>query len=186
MEPAQSAPEASARQTADALAADRKGGAFLRDAALKPTGAYRLPGLALRPEMRLVEPIVFEVGARGSGLFITVPAGYITDGYSMPGRLLQAKQPKGANYLLPAILHDWLYDVGTVPRDMCDRILLQAMRAVGVEKLHRFVVYRAVRLGGAGGFAKPLPINLACVRRARESQAFDALLAIMKKEIPHV
>ena len=56
------------------------------------------------------------------------------------------------------------------------------MRAVGVEPWQRAVVYRTVRLGGAGGFAQPLPVNLASVRKARESRAFDALLAFMKKE----
>lgn len=162
------------------LSVARKGGAFLADAALAPTGAFRLPGQALRPEMRLAEPVVFELGATGSGFFITVPAGYVTDGYSLPGRLLQAYQPRAATFLLPAILHDWLYDVGCVPRDICDRVLLQAMRAVGVAPWRRFLVYRAVRFGGAGGFARPLPINLACVRQARESRAFDALLAFMK------
>lgn len=171
---------ASPAAPAAALATARKGGEFLSDAALEATGAYRIPGLKRRAEMRLVEPIVFEIGACGSGLFVTVPRGYITDGYSLPGTLLQLFQPRSANYLLPAILHDWLYDVGSVPRDICDRILLQAMRAVGVSKFRRFIVYRAVRLGGWGGFAKPLPINLACVTQARESRALDALLAYLK------
>lgn len=171
---------APAKSVADALADARKSGAFLADASLQATGSYRLPGLKRRPEKRLVEPVVFEVGARGSGLFVTVPAGYVTDGYSLPGQLLQRFQPESADFLLPAILHDWLYDVGTVPRDMCDRILLQAMRAVGVSRVRRFVVYRAVRLGGWGGFAKPLPVNLACVREARASRAFDALLSHLK------
>jgi hypothetical protein len=163
-----------------ALAEGRKSGEFIADADLEFTGTYRLPGQQRRPEKRLVAPIVFELGARGSGFFITVPQGYITDGYSLPGRMLQLFQPASATFLLPAILHDWLYDVGSVPRDMCDRILLQAMRAVGVAAWQRFFVYRAVRFGGAGGFAQPLPVNLACVRQARESRAFDALLAHLK------
>jgi hypothetical protein len=163
-----------------ALAEGRKGGAFLSDAALVATGAYRLPGQKRRPEQRLVEPIVFELGATGSGLFITVPVGYVTDGYSLPGRLLQLFQPRTADFLLPAILHDWLYDTGLVPRDMCDRILLQAMRAVGVAPWQRAIVNVAVRCGGGGGFARPLPVNLACVRQARASLAFDALLTFMK------
>ena len=178
--------DAPARQTVAALAAARKGGAFLSDIVLQPTGAYRLPGLQRRPEMRLVEPVVFELGAAGSGFFITVPAGYVTDGYSLPGRLLQHFQPKDGRNLMPAILHDWLYDVGSVPRDVCDRILLQAMRAIDVDRVQRFCVYRAVRFGGAGGFAQPLPVNLASVRRARASRAFDALLAHLKSEISHV
>ena len=64
-----------------------------------------------------MQPIAFELGAPGSGLIIYVPAGYITDGFSMPGKALQAFQPRSANFLLPSILHDWLYDTGLVPRE---------------------------------------------------------------------
>lgn len=162
------------------MRSDALKGRFLSDAALVDTGGFRIPNLRLRPEKKLAEPIVFEIGERGSGLLVTVPAGYITDGYSMPGVLLQLFQPRSARYLLPAILHDWLYDAGTVPRDMADRILLEGMRAVGVAAWQRFLVYRAVRLGGGGGFGKPLPLNLGIVTQARASGLDVAVLAFLK------
>lgn len=165
-----------------ATKAARKAGEFLSDAALVETGEFRLPGRRLRPERRLVEPVVFELGGDGSGVTITVPSGYITDGYSMPGALLQVFQPHTARWLLPAILHDWLYDAGLVPRAVADRVLLHAMRAVGVSKPRAFIVYWAVRLGGKGGFGRPEPSNLALVRAARTAGVRDAIYAFLKSK----
>lgn len=165
-------------------AAIRAGGEFLSDAALVPTGEFRIPNLKRRPEYRLAEPIVFEIGGPGSGLQVVVPAGYITDGYSLPGALLQLFQPRSANYLLPSILHDWLYDAGLVPRAMADRILRQAMRAVKVPAWRCAIVYAAVRLGGSGGFNKPIPINLEIVAKARTLGASAALLGYLREITP--
>lgn len=172
------------------LASARKAGAFeTPEPQLEPTGTQRRTGLGMRTDRRLLAPIAFELGAPGSGLIIYVPAGYITDGYSLPGLALQAFQPASARYLMPAILHDWLYDVGLVPRAMADRVLLHAMRAVGVPEWQCLPVYAAVRAGGWGGFAKPLPVNLDIVRQARANGVTDALLAHLNtlgKEPVHV
>lgn len=159
----------------------RKGGEFLSEAALVATGEFRVPNLKRRPEYKLAEPIVFEIGGPGSGLQVVVPAGYVTDGYSLPGALLQLFQPHSANFKLPSILHDWLYDAGLVPRAMADRILLQAMRAVKVAGWQRALVFAAVRLGGWGGFNRPLPINLGIVAKARTLGAGEALLAYLRE-----
>lgn len=162
----------------------RKAGAFLSDGALELTGEFRRTGYGgKRYERRLVQPIVFEVGATGSGLIVYVPAGYITDGFSMPGTLLQLFQPHSARYLLPSILHDWLYDTGLVSRGIADAVLLQAMRAVGAAGWQAKLVYFAVRLGGWGGFGKPLPVNLDIVDGAPAlgvSEAIVAYLATLK------
>lgn len=161
------------------LKKERKGGTFLDEGALKPTGKLREG--ERRPEFVVTRPIVFEVGAPGSGMCVWVPPGYVTDGYSLPGRILQWFQPEHANWLLPAILHDWLYDTGRVPRDMCDRILLQGMREVGVAAWQRFFVYRAVRLGGGGGYGRPIPLNLSIVEASRDAAVADAVLAYLKE-----
>lgn len=158
----------------------KKKGTFLDEGALTPTGRKREG--AFREEYIVTSPIVFESGAPGSGLIVWVPAGYVTDGYSMPGRLLQLFQPKHANFLLPAILHDWLYDLGLCPRDMADRMLLQAMREVGVAAWQRFIVYRAVRFGGAGGFGKPEVANMDLVRNHKNGGVSAAVLKHLKGE----
>lgn len=160
-------------------AAARKSGAFLSDATLELTGGFRRTWFAKRYERRLVAPIVFELGAPGSGLIIYVPAGYITDGFSMPGTLLQLFQPHSARYLLPSILHDWLYDTGLVSRGIADAVLLQAMRAVGAAGWQAKLVYFAVRLGGWGGFGKPMPENLDIVDAAPGLGVGEAIVAYL-------
>lgn len=142
-------------------------GLILDDSAIKWRGTFRDTGLQTREEFELTRRIVVELGGRGSGLLLVVPKGYVPDGYSMPGRILQAFQPRHARWLLPSILHDWLYDVGSIPRSVCDAILFDVMKELGVPHWQCLAVYLAVRAGGWGGFNKPLPINLAIVREAR-------------------
>lgn len=156
---------------------------------LTATGNRRQTGWGWRTEYRLAEPVVFNLGAGGSGLVLYVPRDYVTDGFSMPGVLLQMFQPSDPVYLLPAILHDWLYDAGLVPREMADLVLLCAMRAVGVPDWKRRAVYAAVRIGGQGGFGRPLPVNMDIVRAARAngvSIAIRQYLMTLAKEAPHV
>lgn len=77
----------------------------------------------------------------------------VTDLASIPifaRRLLPADGP----YVKPAVLHDDGYvsrGWGLMDRAEVDGLLEEAMRACGVAQWKRFVVYRAVRLGG--GFA---------------------------------
>lgn len=156
--------------------ARKPSGIFLCEGDLEPTGTFRDPGAKTRPEFRLRVPVVYEVGGQGSGLIVTVPAGYITDRYSLPGRVLQGWQPEGVKWWAPALVHDWLYDTGLVPRSVADAILLEAMRAIGVEQWQRTVVYNAVAAGGRSGFGKPEPANLRLVRDAR-ARPLEARLA---------
>ena len=161
------------------MGAVRRSVLVLTDECFEATGKFRERGSKTRPTRRLLKPIVCELGGAGSGLFVVVPPGYITDGYSMPGRLLQVFQPRSAKWFLPSLLHDWLYDGGLLPRDMCDRILLEAMRELGVEWWQRMFVYLGVRIGGWGGYGAPLPENLELVlaeRRAGLSERFTAYL----------
>jgi hypothetical protein len=163
------------------LSALRDGGRFISAPKLRPTGTFRIPDRRLRPEYVVEEPIVFEIGARGSGMIVVVPAGYVTDGYSLPGRLLQLFQPDDPLALLAAALHDGLYSIGLVPRDMCDRVLLEGMRATEVPPILRFIVYRAVRFGGAGGYGKPETVNLDVVAHARREGLGEALTHWLKE-----
>lgn len=141
---------------------------------LELTGGRRKTGWGWRVERRLLEPVSFRCSVAGFDLSVEVPAGYITDGYSMPGMLLQVFQPSDPIYLLPPILHDWPYDVGILPREVADLMLLQAMRAVGVPEWQCIAVYGAVRVGGGGGYGKPLPVNMDIVREARAKAALES------------
>ena len=78
---------------------------------------------------------------------ITVPAKYVTDLASVP-RLLWNIVPPIGKYDCAAVIHDWLYQKGTVTRDQADAVLLEGMRVYGIKKSLRAVIYAGVRVGG--------------------------------------
>ena len=56
---------------------------------------------------RLNEPLRYEKGHKGSGLWIVAPAGMITDGASVP-RILWTLLPPWGSYSRAAAIHDYL------------------------------------------------------------------------------
>ncbi len=75
------------------------------------TGELRLTSLDADCRVwRLDEPLTYEVGALGSGLMIEVPAGFVTDGASIPPPLRGLLPPWG-RYSRAAIVHDYLLRV---------------------------------------------------------------------------
>jgi hypothetical protein len=135
---------------------------LLKDGDLEPTGGLREG----RPEYMLMRDIIFEAWSPGSGMAVIVPAGYVTDRFSLPG-LLKSFQPSQEKWLMPALIHDWLYDVGQIPRSKADSIFSQAMAAAGAKWWHRYGAFVGVRFGGSSGFGKPTSLNRELVERAR-------------------
>lgn len=87
---------------------------------------------------------------------ITVPAGYITDFASVPKAFWWVYPPTGY-YQHAALLHDFLYDVHHLGRDLCDRKvadrrLREQMKADGVGIRTRWTFWVAVRLFGGRGW----------------------------------
>lgn len=138
---------------------------ILKPGDLEPTGGFR-DGDPERPEFMLMRDIVFEAWKPKSGCAVIVPAGYVTDRFSLPG-MIQGFQPKQEKWLMPALVHDWLYDVGLIPRSKADSIFSQAMRASGTRWWHRYGAFVGVRVRGGGGFGKPTAINQKLTDRAR-------------------
>ena len=102
----------------------------------------------------LLEPFWFHLMMKGISCKITVSAGFITDFASVPRPFWNLIPPWG-KHGKAAILHDWLYykpDGRT--RAFCDRILLEALHALGVRWLRRRIMYRAVRLCGWAAWRK--------------------------------
>jgi hypothetical protein len=122
------------------------------------------------------EPLAWEVGAVGSGEFITVPAFYaegltdaqlwlletrravapgVTDLASIPPAFRWLLAPNGP-FTKAACLHDYLYKTrgmwGRYGREACDRIFLEAMLATGVTDEQARIIHRAVRIGGGRAF----------------------------------
>lgn len=95
----------------------------------------------------LLEDITYHVGSLQSTDKIVIPAGFVTDGGSVPRPLWGIVSPWG-KASKPYILHDWLYNTQERTRLVSDAILLEAMEVVGVNWFQRFLIYRGVRLGG--------------------------------------
>lgn len=78
---------------------------------------------------------------------ISVPEDFVTDFASIPRGLWNLLPPTGY-YGKAAVLHDYLYRCTDVPRDICDRVFLEAMEVLQVKWITRRLMYRAVRIFG--------------------------------------
>lgn len=90
---------------------------------------------------------------------IIVPAGTVTDFASVPRVPLAYWLFAGIGQPA-AVVHDWLYGGGIVPREMADEIFLEAMEACGVSAWRRLPMYWAVRAFGGNRYraaAAPRP-----------------------------
>lgn len=120
------------------------------------TGPLIVEHLSVNPlHWKLVTPLYFEEGCKGSGRWIDVPIGRITDMASVP-RFLWSVLPTTGRYARGAAVHDELYKLlreGTPhryaqTRAACDRVLYQAARACGCNQLTCWTLWIGVRLGG--------------------------------------
>lgn len=77
----------------------------------------------------------------------TVPVGFYTDFASVP-RIGIIYAMLGDTAHEPAVVHDWLYYGGFVPRDVADKVLLEAMGVIGLSAWRKWPIYWGVRIGG--------------------------------------
>ncbi len=88
--------------------------------------------------MRLLEPVTMQG--------ITVPAGYLTDLDSIR-RIPLIYMLLKSRARVPALLHDYLYQIGH-PRKAADDLFLAEMKQQRVQPFYRFCIYWGVRLFG--------------------------------------
>jgi hypothetical protein len=81
----------------------------------------------------------------------TVPAGFQTDLASVP-RIPLIYDLVGDTSRKAAVVHDWLYGAGLVPRDVADAVLREASQVTGVPGWRRWLMYLGVRIGGASHY----------------------------------
>lgn len=93
-------------------------------------------------------PMTYTIGVSKDS--VTVPVGFVTDFASIP-QALQSIIRQNGRYILPAVVHDYLYWKQTCTREQSDQIFLLAMIEHKVSDLHRVAIHNAVR--AAGGFA---------------------------------
>ena len=91
------------------------------------------------------QPLTYTIGVSHDSL--TVPPGFVTDFASIPPALQSIIQQNGP-YLLPAVVHDYLYWKQTCTRAQADQILLLAMIENNVQPVHRVAIYEAVKAAG--------------------------------------
>jgi hypothetical protein len=94
------------------------------------------------PMLHVQQPIVYEIGFLGSNHPVVIPAGFLTDGPSVP-RLLQFLMPMD-HLLAPSVLHDWLLTQLAWEKSRADLEFKIAMRACGVRQPYRQIAYWAV------------------------------------------
>lgn len=103
---------------------------------------------------RVTEAFKFYVGNPEDQIWVHVPAGYLTDGASVPRPFWSIVPPWGP-YGQAAVVHDFLVDQlfyfvkgerVTITRHHADRIFLEAMKVAGVSWLLRHVMYRSVSI----------------------------------------
>lgn len=100
----------------------------------------------------LLSPLVFESILLDRQ--IHVPTGFVTDFASVPRAPLTYWLFGGVGDEA-AVVHDFLYEKGIVPRAMADEVYGEALEACGVPAWRRGPMVLAVRLFGAGRYSSP-------------------------------
>ena len=95
---------------------------------------------------QVVEDFEYHVGKEESNDVVKVPAGFITDGASIPKIFWSIIGGPWGKYGYAAILHDFCYSTQTRTRLASDKIFLEAMKVLQVNIFKRLIMYRAVRI----------------------------------------
>lgn len=84
-----------------------------------------------------------------SGESYTVPKGFATDLASVP-QLFWTVLPPCDKYSPAAVVHDYLYtqQLAKCDRKCADKVMLDAMKSLGVSYVTRYAIYTALRVGG--------------------------------------
>lgn len=88
--------------------------------------------------MKLLEPVTMQD--------VTIPAGFVTDLDSIR-RIPLVYLLLKSRARVPALLHDYLYQIGA-KRRVADEIFLAEMKAQNVQPFYRTLIYWGVRLLG--------------------------------------
>src|SRR3990167_2908063 len=90
----------------------------------------------------------FRYYSKTAGL-VVVPAGFVTDGASIPSILWGiVGSPWSGNYPGAAVIHDYVYCKQEFKRVVCDKIFLEAMAVLGFNWGKRRLMYTALRMFG--------------------------------------
>jgi hypothetical protein len=85
---------------------------------------------------------------------IVVPAGFETDGASVPKALRWFASPFTGKYTRAALVHDWLYCTEVVSKQIADNIFYNIMKEDGVSGWKASSMYYAVKYFGCMVYSK--------------------------------
>jgi hypothetical protein len=97
--------------------------------------------------------LTYEIGCKGSGLAVRVPAGFITDLGSIPGLARALINPADSGCAAAYVLHDYLCRVPGFTRTIADAVLFEALQVLGVPLWRVVLIYNGVSLWRALRFA---------------------------------
>ncbi len=98
----------------------------------------------------LLAPLVFS--SELLDRYVVVPTGFVTDFASVP-RAPFTYWLFGGVGDEAAVVHDFLYERGLVPREQADDVYLEALEACGVVKWRRLSMWAAVRAFGSSRYS---------------------------------
>jgi len=110
-----------------------------------------------------VGTMVWEVGVRGSGLFVTVPDGFVSDLASIPRWLHWALNPYDPCTVKAAIIHDWLTPD---PEEREDEAYDPIARPLWNQRTSAGEFYAALRADGMARFKANLYFSAVLVGMA--------------------
>lgn len=103
-------------------------------------------------QMQIVEPFAFTDAA---GRVWPVPAGFVTDGASIPRALWSiVGSPFTGAYRVAGVLHDSAYSQLGVTKNDADNMLREAAMDSGCEWWLAESIYAGVRVGGLGPYSE--------------------------------
>jgi len=113
-------------------------------------------------EWRLVKPWK----AYTSAGIVAIRPGFLSDGASIPRILWTAVGPRYAPRTFPAaVVHDALYAARLTDRATADRVFLEILREMGVNRVKRSAYHFAVRACGGFLWRRACPIKIESERQ---------------------
>lgn len=89
------------------------------------------------------------------GTEVTINKGFLFDGASLPAvTWMTFNTPFDPELMIGALVHDFCYWTGILPRDKADELFKSCLLACGVGDLKASLYYRAVRAAGWRRYAK--------------------------------
>lgn len=104
-------------------------------------------------EWVLLEPFWFTWVGQGETIHRHIPAGFVTDGASIPRFYRWRFSPTGKGFRA-AVAHDWLYREAVVPRGVCDQVFRDGLAFCGENGWNQRVIHAALRIGGWTSYGK--------------------------------